>query len=542
MVRIIIIALTLLCIWATPGYSQIFGGAGTRDRGEPIFTPLKNIRDRAENGVLSDKAKEIAGSCKCKGKLFPGAACKRCERKKANEEEKAEEEAKDKKTEEAELKKLEAEAKKAELEAQLLEEEEQKRNKPWDVADEENAELGDLLAMAAKVKKDQDLAPKKQQALDYLASLGCSKDPRVNDAIIAGLKDPNVEVRRTAVQTVIYAVQGSAGLVYPQQDEGHGYDPYIGYSQAVGCANGTCNTSGRNRQSRYCRVCGPETVPEDKDCPACDKAKQKKEAKAARKQQRDQRRKDRVCGCGNSNCTGCDAYAGMPCEVINGAPYQAGMGADGYMPADGCGSCCDSKIREELRKMAFEPNPKQAGCYYEPSIEVRNLALQAYNLCPAQAKKDDPTPEPIKGTSENKGNVEPEGESEGAGRNSEDDDIVEPVLEGPSPESDGENAGDGDSDSDGGSDSGDKAEPSDDATARSNMLRGHVTQFNQQGYSIRYSSDFHIPPGNLLYISTNADDGHVVEVVNSNAGMAQVKLVEGYFTGDSSAINIGVMR
>ena len=540
MVRVIIIALTLLCIGATPGYSQIFGGAGTRDRGEPIFTPLKNIRDRAENGVLSDKAKEIAGACKCKGKLFPEAACKRCQRQKANEEEKAKEE----KAEEAELKKLEAEAKKAELEAQLLEEEEQKRNKPWDIADEENAELGDLLAMAAKVKKDQDLAPKKQQALDYLASLGCSKDPRVNAAIIVGLKDPNVEVRRTAVQTVIYAVQGSAGLEYPQQNEGYGYDPYIGYSQAGGCANGTCNTSSRNRQSRYCRICGPQAEPEDKDCPACDKAKQKKDAKAARKQQRDQRRKDRVCGCGNSNCSGCDAYAGMPCEVIGDAPCQACMGANGLMGPDGCGSCCDPKIREELRKMAFEPNPKQAGCYYEPSIEVRNLALQAYNLCPAQAKKDDPTPEPIKGTSEDKGNVESEGVSEGEGGGSDDDDSVEPELESPSSDSDDSDDSDfdGSNDNDSDSDSGDEAKSSDDATAQLNMLRGHITQFSQQGYSIRHSGDYHIPAGNLLYISTNANDGHIVEVVNSNAGMAQVKLVEGNFTGDSSAINIGVMR
>ena len=263
MVRVIIIALSLLCIGATPAYSQLFGGSDTRDRGEPIFTPLKNIRDRAENGVISDKVKEVAGACKCKGKLFPEAACKRCQRAKAAEEEKAKKE----KAEEAELKKLEAEAKKAELEAQLLEEEEQKRNKPWDVADEENAELGDLLAMAAEAKKDQDLAPKKQQALDYLASLGCSKDPRVIKAVMAGLKDYNVEVRRTAVQTVIFAVQGAAGLEYPQE-QGFGYDPYVGFDQAGGCgcatgacatgacATGTCNTAGRKRQSRYCRICG----------------------------------------------------------------------------------------------------------------------------------------------------------------------------------------------------------------------------------------------------------------------------------------------
>ena len=168
MVRIIIVTLAVLCVGPTPTYSQIFGGSEVRDRGEPIFSPLKNIRDRAENGVISDKAKKVCDACKLKGKLLPEAACKRCQREKANQEEKEKKE----KAKEAELKKLEAEAKKAELEAQLLEEEERKRNKPWDVADEENAELGELLKLAAAVKKDQDLAPKKQQALDYLASLG----------------------------------------------------------------------------------------------------------------------------------------------------------------------------------------------------------------------------------------------------------------------------------------------------------------------------------------------------------------------------------
>ena len=542
MVRVIIIALSLLCIGATPAYSQLFGGSDTRDRGEPIFTPLKNIRDRAENGVISDKAKEVAGACKCKGKLFPGAACKRCERAKANEEEKAKEE----KAEEAELKKLEAEAKKAELEAQLLEEEEQKRNKPWDVADEENAELGDLLAMAAEAKKDQDLAPKKQQALDYLASLGCSKDPRVIKAVMAGLKDYNVEVRRTAVQTVIFAVQGAAGLEYPQE-QGFGYDPYVGFDQAGGCgcttgacATGTCNTAGRKRQSRYCRICGPEVEPEDKDCPACDIAKKKKEAKAARKQQREQRKKDRVCGCGNSNCGGCDAYAGMPCEIIGDQPCESCMGMGMGTGADGCKSCCDSKIREELRKMAFEPDPKRPGCYYEPSIEVRNLALQAYNLCPELAKKDDPTPDAIKGSSEGEGTDETEGVSEGEGASSDDDDNVEPALESPSPDEDSE--GDNGDENESGSEEPEASDESDDSTARSNMLRGRITQFDHDGYSIQHSNQFHIPTGNLLYISTNANDGHVVEVINSNAGMAQVKYVEGRFAGRSSAVDIGVMR
>ena len=74
------------------------------------------------------------------------------------------------------------------------------------------------------------------------------------------------------------------------------------------------------------------------------------------------------------------------------------------------------------------------------------------------------------------------------------------------------------------------------------MLRGRITLFSQQGYSMRHSSNYHIPTGNRLYISTNDHDGHVVQVVNSNAGMTQVKYVEGHFTGRTSAVRIGVMR
>ena len=544
MVRIIIVALAVLCVGPTPTYSQIFGGSEVRDRGEPIFSPLKNIRDRAENGVISDKAKKVCDACKLKGKLLPEAACKRCQREKANQEEKEKKE----KAKEAELKKLEAEAKKAELEAQLLEEEERKRNKPWDVADEENAELGELLKLAAAVKKDQDLAPKKQQALDYLASLGCSKDPAVAKAIMEGLKDFNVEVRKTAVQAVIYAAQGAAGFGYPE-DEYYEHDPYASPAGACGCGSETCNARGRKatckkrkRKSRYCKICGPKSEPQDKDCPSCDAVKKKKDAKAARKQKREQRRKDRVCGCGKSNCSGCD---GMPCDIIGDGSCEACM-EDG---SDGCKSCCNSKIREELRKMAFEPDPKRPGCYYEPSLDVRNLALEAYNICPAVAKKkDDDIPEPLKGGSEGTTESEAEGSSEGEGEGagSDMDDSLEPKLEKPS--SDGEN------DSAAGSkiqEAGNSSEPKlenpspdseNDSAGGSKMLRGRITLFSQQGYSMRHSSNYHIPTGNRLYISTNDHDGHVVQVVNSNAGMTQVKYVEGHFTGRTSAVRIGVMR
>ena len=36
----------------------------------------------------------------------------------------------------------------------------------------------------------------------------------------------------------------------------------------------------------------------------------------------------------------------------------------------------------ELKKIAFEPDPQRDNCNYEPSLDVRNLALEALNVCP----------------------------------------------------------------------------------------------------------------------------------------------------------------
>lgn len=557
MVRATVIVLVLLYAGMEPAYSQIFNLGEPKDRGEPIFSPLKNFRERAATGapaVLAEKAKEACASCKLKGKLFPEAACKRCEAKKKKEAEEADEKEKDEKTKEAELKKLEAEAKKAELEVKQLEEEDKKRNKPWDVADKENAELGDLLAAAAAAKKEQDLAPKKQQALDYLASLGCNKDPNVTKALLAGLQDFNVEVRMTAVQAVIYSVQGPDALQYPADP--FYAEPFVGGEFGMSPVQTGCTACA----AQSCQQCGP-SGPKNEDCPACDIAEKRKLAKENRKAQRVQRRSSQ-CNCGSaSNACGCG-------NVVYGAVTE-GCGCDtGAFPEghDGCISCCAKVIRAELKKMAFDPDPTRANCYYEPSIEVRNLALQAYNLCPEQKEEPDEDPDAVldNGSAEGEGGDSEEGSSEGSG----DDDMLDLLPEDSNnpPEPDNEDSGELES-SEEKKESEDEAaggdadkESEDEATdgeallispgvsneigySDSKMLRGRVSRFLNDGYEIQYSKQFEIPTGNLLYIATGASsDAHVVEVVASSPGNAVVKVVEGRFAGRTSSIQIGVMR
>ena len=538
MVRVTTVLLVLLCVGTDPAHAQIFG-RGNVDRGEPVFTPLRNFRERAPTSipaVLAEKVKAKADGCKLKDKLAPGAACKRCQAEKMREEEKAKEEA----AKEAELKKLEAEAEKAELEAKKLKEEDEERNKPWDIADKDNAELGDLLAAAQAAKKEQDLAPKKQQALDYLAGIGCNKDPNVTKAIMAGLQDYNTEVRKTAVQAVIFAMAGPNGLQYPVDPQvmaSFEMDPYA-VSMVGGCCDAQCSTcpkSCRNgcNANAVRRKCLPPVEPKDEDCPACDLAKQKELAKQNRKKQREMRKAGHRSGC--QECTGCqdgcNAYIScgsgfpeVPCE-----PCQE--------RSDGCKSCCDEMIRKELRKMAFDPDPKRANCYYEPSIEVRNLALQAYSLCPDMEEKEeeDPDVEPNQGSSESQAGTEEGGTSEGNA------DELDPPLPEESPSEDTEAEVE--------EEAGEKIEgllQTDQSfeikLSQERMLRGRVSRFLEGGYEITYSTQFQIPSGNRVYVTGNGGNGHVAEVLSSSPGKATVKVIQGRFASRSSTVQIGVMR
>jgi hypothetical protein len=198
--------------------------------------------------------------------------------------------------------------------------------------------------------------------------------------------------------------------------------------------------------------------------------------------------------------------------------------------------------------MAFDPDPKRPGCYYEPSAEVRNLALQAYNICPPQPEqKDEKDPEvkDKKGVSEGKGGEDDQqGVSEGSGvdepmnlLNTESDEDAG----GPEPDEVDPEVPDADSDDSVEGDALFYSPASQFQGAKSSMLRGRVSRYINAGYEIQYSSEFQIPAGNLLYIETDRN-AHTVEVVSSSPGFAAVKQVDGRFAGKTSSIRIGIMR
>ena len=166
---------------------------------------INSFRQRATDNLVTDAFKNFSQNSKLSGKL-----CKKCaEKRNQRLQDAANDQELMKKAKEAAVEKLEQEAKKAKFEAKALEEADYEKHKPWDVAAPENLESpSPLLQAAAASKQDQDLAPKKIRALEYLAQLGCNKDPKVEAAILEGLKDHNPAVRWAAIQTVLATARG----------------------------------------------------------------------------------------------------------------------------------------------------------------------------------------------------------------------------------------------------------------------------------------------------------------------------------------------
>lgn len=487
--------------------------------GPKLFTPIKNLRERAANGVLAEAGKGICAKCCLGGKLCPACACKRKEReeKKAKEAEVAE------RAQEAALKKIEAEAKKAELEAKLLEEQDAERNKPWEVHDDENLESpSELLQLAAQSKQDQDLAPKKQKALDYLASLGCIKDPKVSQAIMKGLKDYNEDVRMAAVQTVLAVVQGPL-IVEPEV-----YNPELtNLHQPVEVVIGDEHVCGCGQ----CPCCCPK--PKEPYDP-CKVAKERKE-------RREQRHKNcaikRLCNaCKGKGCRSCnhrgqtvEVYSDRCLDCLDAAPCETC--GPGVVGGGVCRACCTVEIVEELEKMAFQRDPKRPDCYYEPSLLVRKLAAEALDLCPKAKSGGGQQQQFVPETGKDK-------ENQGG--------LIESGRDGNSPTpADRPNGNQGvrslNQNRGFGTDSVFQSASFQPANER--MLNARIIKTFNKGYLIEFSGDYLIPEGNLLYIAIADGSSQVVEVVDAEVGIARVTPVEGEMSlQQNGMIQVGIIQ
>jgi len=545
MVRFFIILVMTLTVFLGNEnvFSQIANPSVADRRGERIFKPLKNIRDRADNGVLKDAKSKVAERANLDGKL--------AEKRKERSAETAKEKADLKKFEAAELKKIEAEAKVAELQAKALAEADAEKNKPWDVAAPENLESdSDLLKMAAASKQDQDLTPKKIKALQYLATIGCNKDPSVEKAILAGLKDFNAEVRLAAIQAVIAAYRGS----FPAYGEG----PLDPYQASTGVPQFDCPvldttlpTESALEKAEKAKAAEEAKKAEEEEakaaaaaaCEACDGKRHRKRILKGRC------KKCKGDGCGSCNycgevtevytdpCMACCPAVPVPCQTCQVCS-----------PHDGCKSCCPSeKILEELKRIAFEPDPQRENCKYEPSIDVRNLALEALNLCPPIADEVDPGPTPV--IPETGGDKKPDVISE-SGDGGESPSVIEIK-----PEEEKKKEGDGTSDDDivplkkegdatTQSDLNSPFQSAGFSSSSRRMLNARLAKFlENDAYLVEFDGDYLIPQGHQLLVRNQAGSAQIVEVIGSEVGFVRVVPIEGQLFDQTDArLSIGIVQ
>lgn len=493
---------------------------------------INSFRQRATNNLLTDAAKNWSQNSKLSGKVFPKTAAKRNERfKEATEDRQTLRDA-----QKASLEKLQEEAKKAKFEAKALEEADYEKHKPWDVAAPENADAGSpLLAMAAESKQQQDLAPKKIRALEYLATLGCSSDPNVEKAILEGLKDHNPAVRWAAIQAVIASARGASSYgenpfgdqIVPAQPVNTMIDPLA---------------FGLEEEGYPAKEPGKKKDDEDAEAPApceeCENCKKKRKPCFQRLKGLCKRCKGH--GCQNCNFGGhCPQPSEEACEVcppMEEIPCEPCLACSVH---DGCKSCCPSEaIMAQLKKIATEDDPDRPNCYFEPSIDVRNLALEALNVCPPLVKK-----------------IGPGGDS-GDVIETDNQKKMKDVIEGGGDDTPSEDNGDETAFRSNNSrvnsfmsishrrqtnQFSSEVEMADDQAQL--LMNARIAKFYQNGFLIEFQDDYLIPVSKQLLVQLSDGRTHIVNVIKSETGFAQVVPLDGnLFNIPSTQLSVGVIQ
>ena len=349
---------------------------------QKLFRPIMEFRTRHCN------PNPVKGCmcAKCKAKRQK-KLCERCVEK----AKKVAEKEKEKQQLILDLEKLALEMKKLQKEKEDFEEE-----ITWDITDEKESE-NELLKMAAAAKADQDLAPKKIEALQYIAGLGCAKVPEAPKIILAGLKDANVDVRAAAVHAILSPYLMPYGS----------YEGYYGDAvqfEVGGCAGGVCSTAccpscqkrRPTRQERkgcdFCKYqenidaviaqltpdCTKKGCCEQNPCQDCQAGRSKRRGKLFK------------CGfCRGRGCKNCKfrgSVESTSAECCQCLEENALTDDCQCQPTDACQACCSEEIQAELKEMAF--GTKDNGCFYEPNENVRLLAAQALEMCPGLPPKD----------------------------------------------------------------------------------------------------------------------------------------------------------
>lgn len=492
---------------------------------------INGFRQRASNNLLTNAAQNWSQNSPLSGKLCPSCAKAR----NARFAESAEDKQIFRESQKLSLEKLKEEAKKAKFEAKALEEADYEKHKPWDVAAPENAESGSpLLAAAAESKKQQDLAPKKIRALEYLAQLGCSSDPNVEKAILEGLKDHNPAVRWAAIQAVLASARGA--ISYDQ-------NPFMDSIVPVQPVNSMIDPIKFGLEEEGY----PEKKPgEKKDdvaaapappCSECENCKKRKPCL--------QRLKGLCKRCKGHGCQTCN-FAGHSPDLCDTCPPIVEVPCEPCVACgvhDSCKSCCPSKaILDALKKIATEDDPDRPGCYFEPSLDVRNLALEALNVCPPIADKQQQGGDQIDV-------IETDGEKK------KKKDVIEGGGESDTPSEDEPSLGAPEGNS---AQFGNRVNSFMSVSHRRSpfgqnevvneqqselLMAARIAKFYPKGFLIEFKDDYLIPVGKQLLVQLSDGRTHIVNVLQSETGFAQVESLDGgLFNIPSTELSVGVIQ
>ena len=192
--------------------------------------------------------------------------------------------------------------------------------------------------------------------------------------------------------------------------------------------------------------------------------------------------------------------------------------------------------------MAFDTDPERKGCYYEPSLEVRNLALEALNLCPKKEQKDDSGGQSVIERGEDTtggGGVIESGKDDGGIKLDETGGDSKKLDEPKKPTPDDTDAGDSTTFQDSGS----AFKSASYRISNERLLDARITQFYNEGYLIEFVGEYLIPDGQLLYITVPNGSAQIVEVQDSEVGFARVSPVEGKLSNHrDSQIYVGIIE
>lgn len=497
--------------------------AAAQDDEKPIqklFKPIKEFRTRHCN---PDPVKGCM-CAKCKAKRQK-KLCERCIEK----AKKAAEKEKEKQQLILDLEKLALELQKLQKEKEDFEEE-----ITWDITDEKESE-NELLKMAAAAKADQDLAPKKIQALKYVASLGCSKVPDAPKIILAGLKDANANVRAAAVQAILSPYLMPFGS-YDGFYTGIGFDSLEDPDAVVEICCPNCKKSRRStrREKKACDFCKHQdsiSAVIDQLTPDCPKKECTEVDPCAECESRrsNKRGKKIQCGfCRGKGCRNCKFKGSVErradkcvCKVVPASELPGLSDVCDCQLTDVCQACCTEEILEELKEMAF--GTTDAGCFYEPNEAVRQLAVQALDMCPG-LPPDDVTEEPDV-TEESDVTEEPDGDPDVKVELNTDEDGAEATIELDLDD----NNGDDSSSYYRGSKRGFARPVSsirnyDNASGPITHTLGYVDAINSdQTVSIRLDGDFMIPSDYVVEIESFDGTRYEGIVISSKIGSVTIK-------------------